>query len=241
MEFAKRLFNKLGSSTGARSSPDALHPAFFTLDRYVKQHPQDANAMHLFGLVCESIGHTELGADMLQRAIVILEAAYEETEDPIIERQFTIAHTNIGRLRLALEEYDGALEAFQVALGLLPEESDGETTTVLLAHSHLGSGLAHFKLDQLEEALGSFQSALAYAAPNDTVRGHVVVLLAQTLWALGSEEGRESAKSQLLQRYAFDISTACDQNVLTDYCFPVALPTILRTSLLSIRSLEWGY
>lgn len=203
MEFAKRLFSKLGSSAGARSSPDALHPAFFTLDRYVKQHPQDANAMHLFGLVCESIGHVELGADLIQRAIVILEAAYEESEDPVIERQFTIAHANIGRLRLALEEYDGALGAFQLALGLLPEEPDDQTTSTLLAHSHFGSGLAQFKVGQLDDALISFQSALVYAASSDIIRGHVVVLLAQTLWALGSEEGRESAKSQLLQRCGF--------------------------------------
>ncbi|KAK7692825.1 hypothetical protein QCA50_004460 [Cerrena zonata] len=223
VEFAKRLFNKLGSSgAGARSSPDALHPAFFTLDRYVKQHPQDANATHLFGLVCESIGHIELGANLIQRAIAILEAAYEESEDPIIERQFAIAHTNVGRLRLALENYDAALDAFQVTLGLLPEESDGETTSVLLAHSHFGSGLAHFKLGHLEEALVSFQTASEYAEPNDTLRGHVVVLLAQTLWALGSEEGRESAKSQLLQSITADpenliaINTLAGMGILTD-------------------------
>ncbi|CAL1707991.1 unnamed protein product [Somion occarium] len=221
VEFAKRLFNKLGSS-GSRNSPDAMHPAFFVLDRYCKQHPQDSNAMHLFGLVCESIGHTELGADLIQRAITILEAAYEESEDPAIERQFTIAHTNIGRLRLALEEHDGALEAFEVALGLLPEESDDPTTSVLLAQSHFGSGLAHFKLGQLEDALTSFQSALEYASNNDTVRGHVVVLLAQTLWALGSEEGRESAKAQLLQSTTSDpenliaINTLAGMGILTE-------------------------
>jgi len=33
------------------------------------------------------------------------------------------------------------------------------------------------------------------------MRGHVTVLLAQTLWATDTEEGREAAKSQLLDWY----------------------------------------
>ncbi|KAI0082004.1 TPR-like protein [Panus rudis PR-1116 ss-1] len=221
VEFAKRLFKTLGTA-GDRTSPDSIYPAFFVLDRYVKQHPQDANALHLFSLVCESIGQRELAVDLVQRAITILETAYEESEDPIIERQFTIAHTNLGRLRLSLQDYDGALEAFQVALGLLPEDDPEQTTRVLLSEVHFGSGLASFKLGRFEEALVSFETALESSADHTVVRGHVTVLLAQTLWALGTEEGRESAKAQLLQSISSDpenliaVNTLAGMGILTD-------------------------
>jgi len=76
----------------------------------------------MFGLVCERIGHTELAIERTDHAITVLEAAYEETEDPIIERQFIIVNTTVARLRLAVRDYEGALSSFQTALGLLPEE-----------------------------------------------------------------------------------------------------------------------
>jgi superkiller protein 3 len=31
------------------------------------------------------------------------------------------------------------------------------------------------------------------------IRGHVMVMLARLLWAIGTDEGRESAKAQLLE------------------------------------------
>lgn len=172
------------------------------LDRFCKQRPHDASALHLFGLVCERVGHIDLGINLMGRAITLLEAAYEESEDAAIERQFTIAHTNVARLRLSAGDFAGALESYQVATGLLPDEpSDDEVeTTVLLAQCEFGAGLAHFKLGELPEALALFEAAMATAAEQPAVRGHVVVLLAQTLWAIGTEEAKETAKTQLLQR-----------------------------------------
>ena len=193
----------MNASTRSRtSSSEALLPAFFVLDRYCKQRPRDASALHLFGLVCERVGHVELGIELISRAISILEAAYEESEEPAIERQFTTAHANVARLRMATEDYNGALESYQVAIGLLPEQLDEDEadTRALLAQCQFGSGLANFKLGQLSEALTLFESAMTTATDLPLIRGHVVVLLAQTLWAIGTEEAKESAKNQLLQR-----------------------------------------
>ena len=205
LEYATRLFNKVNASTKSRSaSSEALLPAFFVLDRYCKQRPRDATALHLFSLVCERVGHVELGIELITRAIAVLEAAYEETEDPITERQFTTAHVNLARLRLATGDYAGALESYEVATSLLPDEPEEGSaqaeTQALLAQCQFGSGLAHFKLGNLQEALAQFEAAMATAGENAIIRGNVVVLLAQTLWAIGTEEAKESAKSQLLQR-----------------------------------------
>jgi superkiller protein 3 len=129
----------------------------------------------------------------------LLEAAYEDTEDPAIERQFTIANTTVARLRLAVGDYERALGSFQSALGLLSEEGEDR---VLKSQCLFGSGLASFKLGALDAAIENFEAALTAAGDDLYMRGHVTVLLAQTLWATGTEEGQEAAKSQLLDWYA---------------------------------------
>jgi len=196
IEFSRREFDKyLSAGHSHRQSPKDLFAAFFALDRYLKQRPDDASALHLFSLVCERIGHVELAIERTDRAISLLEAAYEETEDPVIERQFTIANATAARLRLAMRDYEGALSSFQTALGLLPEEGEDRA---LKTQCLFGSGLASFKLGALEDAIENFEAALVAAGDDLHMRGHVTVLLAQTLWATGTAEGREMAQSQLL-------------------------------------------
>ncbi|KAI0674837.1 TPR-like protein [Trametes maxima] len=240
LEYATRLFTQINESTKSRSgSREAFLPAFYVLDRYCKQRPQDASALHLFGLVCERIGHVSVGIDLLGRAITLLEAAYEETEDTAIERQFTIAHTNAARLRLSAADFEGALESYQVATGLLPEQPEDAEGRVLLAQCQFGSGLANFKLGQLAEALGLFEASMVTAADHPVIRGHVVVLLAQTLWAIGTDEAKESAKTQLLQSVEYDpenlaaINTLAGMGILTedDGLVDAALSEILSLPL----------
>lgn len=223
VEFAKRVFSQLNTTAQTRPSQlDAISPAFFVLDRFCRGRPHDASALHLFGLVCERIGHIELGIDIIGRAIVLLEAAYEDTEDPVVERRFSIAHTNMARLRLSVQDYEGALESYQVVTGLLPEDSEDRSARILLTQARFGAGLAQFKLGQLAEALALFEAALDTAADEPDMRGHVIVMLAQTLWAMGTEEGRESAKAQLLQSIESDpdnllaINTLAGMGILTD-------------------------
>jgi superkiller protein 3 len=204
IQFSKHEFDQYLGSAGHshRASANDLFPAFFALDRYLKQRPDDASALHLFALVCERIGHVELAIERTERAISLLEAAYEETEDATVERQFIIANATVARLRLAVRDYEGALRAFESALGLLPEEVDGEDDVkVLKSQCLFGSGLASFKLGALDTALENFEAALVAAGDDLVIRGHVTVMLAQTLWATGTEEGREAAQTQLLDWY----------------------------------------
>jgi len=153
----------------------------------------------------------------------LLEAAYEETEDAAVERQFIIANATVARLRLAVRDYEGALRAFESALGLLPEEVDGEDDVkVLKSQCLFGSGLASFKLGALDTALENFEAALVAGGDDLVIRGHVTVLLAQTLWATGTEEGREAAQTQLLDCITQDpenltaINALAGMGILTD-------------------------
>lgn len=179
---------------------ESLLPPFHALDRYCKQRPNDAAALHLFALICERLDLIPLSLDLVSQSIVLLERSYEETEDARTEEQFATANGTLGRLRLASGDFPGAVEAFTIALSLLPADDEALRIKTLRAHAQFGSGLANFRLGELESALGMFESALE-ELPSEmvNVRGHVTVLLAQTLWALGSDEARETARGQLLE------------------------------------------
>lgn len=198
LEFSSRSFRRLKSSS--LHSKDTLLPAFSVLGRYCKSRPNDPTGLHLFGLICETLGLSDLSGDSISQAISILESSYEESENAEIEKQFTIAHSNMARLRLSLQDYTSAIDSFESALGLLPENDDADaTTSILRTHAQFGLGLANFKLGSLETAISFFESALESAGENQTLRGQVTVLLAQAMWKVGTEDFKETAKAQLLE------------------------------------------
>ncbi|KAI0700930.1 TPR-like protein [Cytidiella melzeri] len=235
LAFARRSFHAFNTTSGKQGvALDSLFPAFFVLDRYSRQRPDDATGLHLFGLVCESIGHLALGITAIERAVSLLEAAYEETENEEIERQFTVAQINMARLRLSAGAYEEALESYQVAIGLVTE-ADDPSRAALLAQAHLGCGLAHVKLGNPQAAIESFETALEAAAGDLTLGGSATILLAQTLWSLETEDGREAAKTHLLQSIDSDpdnlmaINTLAGMGILTadDSLIDAALSEIL--------------
>lgn len=227
MEFAARLFPPMSPQAKARvPAKEELLPAFAALNLYAKQRQDDPRALHLLGLICERLGALEQGADWIFRAITLLEIAYEDTEDSLIERQFTIAHANLARLKVCLHDYTGSLESFEIALGLLPEQvaTDRECEPdigLLRVQVLFGSGLAHFKLGDFQSAMTRFQTALDATVDNHILRCHVTVLLARCMWAIGTDELRESAKALLLDSITTDpealmsISTLAGMGILT--------------------------
>ncbi|KAJ3567050.1 hypothetical protein NP233_g6613 [Leucocoprinus birnbaumii] len=228
IEYAIRVFKE--SKLPRRRTEDKvdLIPCFFALDRYCSRRPTDAAGLHLFSLICERIGHHGLAVTLVTRAISILEAMYEESENEVVERQFTIANTTLGRLLLSTGEYDRSLESFQTALGLLSGDGGavedtprGTETSILRIQAHLGLALAQFMLRDYQNSLNSSQEALSLAGDDLTVKGPIMVLFAQTLWALGSDDMKETAKSQLLEYIALDpenliaINTLAGMGILT--------------------------
>ena len=206
LSYALRLFSRIvkGSQDPAVVR-ESLVPAFFVLDRYCQERPSDESALHLFSLVCERVGHYDLAVELITKAISILEAKYEESEDPEIERQFTIANTNLGRLSVASGDFEGALESLGTALGLICDD-DSPESHVLRTQCHFAMGLSKFKCGDLDGALESFQQALSSAGEDLVMCGHISVLLAQALWSLEGDEAQESAKSQLLQWCAGELT-----------------------------------
>ncbi|KAG8900967.1 Superkiller protein 3, partial [Tulasnella sp. 403] len=126
LEFASRMFKLYtGPQTpGETRSTETLFLPFAVLDRYCQQRPDDATALHLYGLICERLGLNDLAIELVEKAIVVLDAAYNEKEDPETERRYAVAHIALGRLRLASSGFNGASEAYHVALSLLPVGED---------------------------------------------------------------------------------------------------------------------
>jgi len=186
-----------------------LVPCFIALDRYCSRRPTDPSGLHLFALICERLGHFDLAFDLVTRAISILEAVYEESEDEMVERHFIVANTTLGRLLLSRAEYARSLEPFQTALGLLAGDEDdveasemnyAKETKIIRIQAYLGLALGQFMLRDYKSSLASSQEALNIAEDDLTIKGQIVVLFAQTLWALNTDETKETAKSQLLEQ-----------------------------------------
>lgn len=213
--FASSVFASFASQTSRNSVQ--LHSPAFALSCYLAHSPQDSTALHLSALFCERLDQRALAISRIEQAASLLEAEYEKSEDAVTATKYAVAEANLARIRLANDDAEGAAEAFQATLGLLEAgESNSDADELLPAsvkanvrlHAHFGTGLALYWTGDYAGALEAFETALAEIAEtgvetesNADVRAHVAVLLAQVLWTMGSEEQREAAKSQLLDRW----------------------------------------
>ncbi|KDR75408.1 hypothetical protein GALMADRAFT_98862 [Galerina marginata CBS 339.88] len=222
-EFAAKEFNARQKLQRTDQVQDALLPAFFMLNRYCQNRPRDASGLHLLSLVCERLGHLSLGEELVHRAIGILETAYEESEDPEVERRYCIANATLGRVKLSQGAYAESMAFFESTLGLLTEKgAEDGPTLALTVQAHLGLGLAHFFQGSLENALETLETGLASAGDDLVLRGQVTIVLAQTLWAIGTDDAKETAKTRLLECIASDpenltaINTLAGMGILTN-------------------------
>jgi superkiller protein 3 len=187
-------------SPGSNLDTAILHQPAFALRHYTSQRPRDSAAAHLYALICERIGLVEEAVSSLQRATQLLEEEFEATESEEIEKKYTMALVNLGRVRLAGQDYTGSKESFETAWELLSssEEPDARGMKV---QCQVGLGLANYWLGEVDVSLEAFQSGLEIAEGKGLKgwKEEVSVLLARTLWGLGGEDARDAAKSHLLE------------------------------------------
>ncbi|GAA5901083.1 hypothetical protein JCM6882_006112 [Rhodosporidiobolus microsporus] len=211
--FASRAFSKYRASipsssasvalpldATATSATEALSAPLFALTRYLAQKPEDHHAVHLSALMLEQVGDLDSACTAFEKAAGLLEELYEVDESPQVEGQFVIAQTNLGRVRLAAKQYDGAIEAFEAALSLLniedaPEHSqDGglnkEQSILLLAECRLGSALGQLWLGDADAAKSTLENAKEEVdgAVGGTAGDHLSVALARVYWAEQDED-----------------------------------------------------
>ncbi|WWD18361.1 hypothetical protein CI109_102811 [Kwoniella shandongensis] len=177
-----------------------LHQPAFALRHYCHQRPRDCAAAHLYALICERLGLIDEAASSLERAAVVLEEEFEHNESIEIEIRYATALCNLGRVQLAAGKYQQSLDGLINCWELISGSSDGSITS-LKVQCRLLQGLAHYWLGQVEESLEAFQASLdeATAAQDMWVKEEVAVLLSRTLWGLGGEDAKETAKSNLME------------------------------------------
>jgi superkiller protein 3 len=194
-----------------------LLSAFTAVGRYCQVKPNDFSGLHLYGLVCERLGHFDTAIALVSRSVEYLEIAYEETEDPDIERCFSIAHANLGRLHLNVQNHSAAILSYESVRDLL-STGEGFAHPGLLAQAHFGLAVANFRLGNADAAINSIRAALETAHDNLRLKVHFTVLFARSMWMSGDDNLKETAKNILLEWCAF--ASRCTSLWLTGpkYC-----------------------
>ncbi|OXG33946.1 superkiller protein 3 [Cryptococcus neoformans Bt15] len=177
-----------------------LHQPAFALKHYCHQRPSDSTAAHLYALICEQLGLVEEAALSLENAATVLEEEFERVESREIETLYSVALCNLGRVRFSAGEYLESLDALNNCWELIASSSEPSAVS-LKPQCRLLQGLAFYWLGRIDESLEAFQASLDEATQNQDyeVKEKVAVLLSRTLWGLGGNDAKETAKNNLME------------------------------------------
>lgn len=178
-------------------SVTSLIQAVFALGQLRSLKPEIFAYGHLCTLFQERVHDSQKAVSILEDTCSKLEADYEVTESPESLKRFALARTDLARAYLAVGSYNEAVDCGETALQLSSDESDNELTAderrKARLSAHLTVGLAHYYRKDVDQAVAYFDSALLESHNNPDA----VCLLAQVLWAMGTEAARERARSVL--------------------------------------------
>ena len=195
-----------GKSAG-EAKESFLRP-YYLATRYLARNPASTTALHLRGLLAERLDLMPEAVKCFEKSAQGLEAEYELRETAIIEQQYIIANSSLGRARLPLDDNDGALRPLEAVLGLLQVEStrtEELESSLLSVQGMLTKALALHFANEAQDSLQCFekvQKALQ-AMQGDKhkilrLRTQATLLLARILYALGGQEQQAEAGRQLL-------------------------------------------
>ncbi|ROT35887.1 TPR-like protein [Sodiomyces alkalinus F11] len=175
-----------------------LQPVF-ALGQLQNLRPQDLAYGHLSTLFRERSNDTVSAVSTLEHICSVLEADYEHTESPQSLARFALAKTDLARMYLATGQYEKAIECGEMAIQLSDDESDNELNREerkkARLSAHLTVGLAQYYSNDVGESVSCFEAALRESDDNPDA----VCLLAQVLWATGTEESRDRARGALFE------------------------------------------
>lgn len=175
----------------------SLIQPLFALAQLRYLSPQDLAYQHLSTLYQERTNDSLRAIDTLENACEQLEADYEATESAESLARFALAKTDLARSYLSAGEYAKASECGEMALQLSSDESANELTAEqrnkARLSAHMTVGLAEYFSKNVEAAVSYFEAALDESNGNPDA----VCVLAQMLWATGTEEARERARTVL--------------------------------------------
>ncbi|KAI1860319.1 uncharacterized protein JN550_011585 [Neoarthrinium moseri] len=197
-QFSVSLFDHIVTNPPNLSVISLVQP-LFALGQLQGLDPQSISYGHLSTLFEERTNDSPRAIATLEQACEQLEANYEATESPLSAGRFALAKTDLARSYLAAGEYEKAIECGEVALELSSVDSESDLTAEQRRQArlsaHLTVGLAQYFSENVNESLSYFESALEESSNNPDA----VCLLAQVLWAVGTDEARDRARSMLFE------------------------------------------
>jgi len=196
--YAASMFDHILLTPPGFTVSDLIQP-LFALNQVQSLRPQHLAFGHLATLLQERTGESSRAVKLLESICSEIEADYEKTESSESLARFTLARTDLARAYLADGSYEKATECGEMALGLSSEEGDSELSSdqrkKARLSAHLTVGLSHYFAKNFEEALKCFESALEESDNNPDA----TCLLTQVLWAQGTEEARDRARTALFE------------------------------------------
>jgi superkiller protein 3 len=196
-QYAVSVFDNLLTTPSVSNEITALIQPLFALEQLHRQVPSDQAFNHLASLFSERVGDHGPAIEMLTSLCTSTEADYEATESMTSLGRFALAKADLARNQLASKDFESAAENAGTALDLSAEadasglEPDSRRKVRLSAH--LTVGLAAFYLQNMDDAIAAFRSALEESSSDPDV----VCLLVQVLWAKGGDEEKSVARDQL--------------------------------------------
>lgn len=177
----------------------SLIQPLFALGQLRGLKPQDLAYGHLSTLFQERTHDSTPAVSTLESICATAESEYQETELPQALKRFALAKTDLARSYLSTGEFQKAIDAGALGLELSSDESDNELTPEerrkARLSAHLTVGLAHHYNGDFAEATACFEAALEESDDNPDA----VCILAQVLWATGTEESKERARDVLFE------------------------------------------
>ena len=197
-QYSVSLFDHILTAPPNLNVTSLIHP-LFALTQLQGLNPQDISYQHLSTLFQERTDDSQGAIDALEKACERLEADYEATESPRSLGRFMLAKTDIARSYLAAGRFDDAAESGKTALELSGDASskelDAEQRRKSRLSAHLTVGLAEYFTGQAANAVEYLEAALEESGGNPDA----VCVLAQILWATGTEEARDQARTVLFE------------------------------------------
>lgn len=193
--YAVAMFDMLLAARGAALPITALLQPLLALSQLAALEPGELGFSHLLGLMQERNGEPRRAVETLEGVCGRLEERYERTEAATDLKHFAITKADLARARLAAGEYEAAVEDAEMALQLSEEGSEltAEERARVRLSAHVTTGVAKYFLQSPAEAVTALDAALDESNSDPDV----ACLLAQILWAEGSEASRERARDVL--------------------------------------------
>lgn len=198
-QYVAASFDELLSSNSktAQILEDLVTP-IFALQQIERQSINPLPYQQLLTQYLERAGDFETSLALLQTLSDQVESTYEDTESASALGRYVRLKSDLARSQLASHDYQSAIEAAGTSLDLAEDMEPGalsvEDRAKARLSAHMTAGLAHYYQDNMAKAIDMFRAALEESNSDPDV----VCLLAQVLWAKGSDDERGVAKDQLL-------------------------------------------